>query len=202
MKKIFLVTTVLIAVTTISIVACNSSNEPSTKSEGIDPIAVISQDSLIKRGEYLVTIMGCHDCHSPKIMGPMGPEPDSTKLFSGHPSGMPVAKINQNELNSWVMFNMGLTAFAGPWGLSYAANISSDETGIGNWTEEQFFTAIRKGKYKGLENSRPLLPPMPWTMYRNATDEDLRSIFAFLKSTTPVQNVVPAPVPPDQLSKL
>ena len=56
--------------------------------------------------------------------------------------------------------------------------------------------AIRNGKYKGLENSRPLLPPMPWDMYRNFSDDELKAVFAYLKSTKPIRNIVPAPKPP------
>lgn len=81
-------------------------------------------------------------------------------------------------------------------GGSFAANITSAETGIGNWTKEQFFGAIRKGKYKGLEGSRPLLPPMPWQVYRNMTDTDLNAIFAYLQTTKPIENIVPAPIAP------
>jgi hypothetical protein len=115
---------------------------------------------------------------------------------------LPIAKVDGDVLKSWVLFNQSLTAFVGPWGVSFAANISSDETGIGNWTEEQFFKAIREGKYKGMDNTRPMMPPMPWTQYRTATDEDLRAIFAYLKSTPPVENRVPAPIPPTELAKL
>jgi hypothetical protein len=96
-----------------------------------------------------------------------------------------------NAKKGWVLFAPDLTAAVGPWGMSFSANISSDQTGIGNWTEEQFFRAIREGKSKGLKESRPLLPPMPWAQYRNLKDDDLRAIFAFLKSTKPVENRVP-----------
>ena len=89
------------------------------------------------------------------------------------------------------MFNEDLTSAAGPWGVSFSANITSDSTGLGNWTEAQFFKALREGKFKGLDQSRPLLPPMPWQNLKHLTDEDIRSIFAFLKSTKPVKNVVP-----------
>ena len=58
------------------------------------------------------------------------------------------------------------------------------------------------GKYKGLENSRPLLPPMPWQMYQNMTNEDLRSVFAYLKSLPAIKNVVPAPQSPQHLNDL
>lgn len=180
------------------IVSCNNQNETKSMSVG----SKISKDSMIKRGHYLVTIMGCDDCHSPKKLGPNGPEPDMEKRFSGHPAKMPLGNINPEQLKSWLLFNQGLTAFAGPWGVSYAANITSDESGIGAWTEQQFIKALREGKYKGMDNTRPLLPPMPWTNFSKASDEDLKAIFIYLKSTKPVENVVPAPVAPDRLMSL
>lgn len=86
-------------------------------------------------------------------------------------------------------------------GVSFSANLTSDSTGIGGWTEEQFAKALRQGKSKGLDGNRQLLPPMPWPNYITLTDADMKAIFAYLKSTKPVKNVVPAPIPPDQLNK-
>lgn len=200
MKKISIILAAFTGIVVVAAVACNSSKTESKNNEGIAEVP--SQETLIQRGQYLVTIMGCNDCHSPKIMTPHGPEIDSAHMLSGHPASMPVAKVEPSQLQSWVLFNQNLTAFAGPWGMSFAANLTSDATGIGNWTEAQFFKAIREGKYKGLDNSRPLLPPMPWTMYRNASDDDLRAVFAYLKSTAPVENRVPVPIPPDRIAKL
>jgi cytochrome c553 len=154
-------------------------------------------ESLQKWGEHIVTIAACHDCHTPPKMTPNGPEMDSTRLLSGHPSDWPDPQINRAEMESkGLTVTQSLTAWAGPWGISYAANLTSDSTGTGLWTEQQFFTAIRHGKFKGLPNSRTLLPPMPWTVYKNMTDDELRAIFAYLKSTKPIKNKVPAPKPP------
>jgi hypothetical protein len=98
-----------------------------------------------------------------------------------------------------MLFSDDLTTAVGSWGQSFAANLTSDATGTGNWKEEQFIKAIREGKYKGLDNTRPLLMPMPWFVYKNLTDDDLKSIFAFLQTTNPVNNLVPAPKPFIQL---
>lgn len=155
----------------------------------------LSQEELVKRGDYLVNSIGCDDCHSPKRMGAHEPEIIPELRFSGYPSSKTIQKVDTNTVkNGWMMLGADLTNAVGPWGMSFAANLTSDATGIGNWTEEQFIKALREGKYKGLDNSRPLLPPMPWFVYKNMTDDDLRSIFAYLKSTKPVHNVVPAPI--------
>src|SRR5262249_51460209 len=102
------------------------------------------------RGEYLVAIMGCHDCHTPLKMGERGPEPDLSRALSGHPEQMgalPVSKLPAPWLWAGAPTN---TAFNGPWGVSYAANITSDRnTGLGIWTEEMFVNALRTGKHMG-----------------------------------------------------
>ncbi len=153
-----------------------------------------SQEAL---GEHLVTIAGCHDCHTPKKMGPNGPQLDMENALSGHPSALPIPDLDRSELESkGAAATQTMTAWIGPWGVSFSSNITSDPTGIGNWTEEQFFTALREGKSKGIATNRQMLPPMPYEMFRHMTDEEIRAIFAYLKSTKPVNNVVPEPLPP------
>jgi hypothetical protein len=154
-------------------------------------------ESQVKWGQHLVTVSGCQDCHSPKKMTAMGPEIDSSVMLAGYMGGVPDKEVNRKDLQSkGLAVTRDLTSWIGPWGISYAANLTSDSTGIGNWKEEQFMMALREGKYKGLSNSRPLLPPMPWQMYRNFTDDEIKAIFAFLKTTKPIRNIVPGPTPP------
>jgi mono/diheme cytochrome c family protein len=155
---------------------------------------------IVKRGAYLVEIMGCNDCHSPKRMGTQGPEVIPETKLSGYQANRQLGKVEKEAIkNGWALFNSDLTVGVGPWGATFAANITSDETGIGNWTEEQFKRALTQGKYKGLETSRMLLPPMPWVNYMHMADDDIHAVFQYLKSTKPVQNVVPAPITPDKL---
>lgn len=161
----------------------------------------MSKEELIKKGEYLVSVMGCEDCHSPKVFGPNGPEPDMGKYLSGHPQDAKPEEIKpEMTTGPWVMLSMDGTTAVGPWGVSFSANITSDETGIGNWTEEQFERAFRQGWYKGIEGGRKLLPPMPWPVYSKMKDEDVKAIFYYLKSMKPVKNIVPAAIPPNQLT--
>lgn len=88
-----------------------------------------------------------------------------------------------------------MTAFVGPWGISYASNLTPDrETGIGAWSEKDFMLAMRKGKHLGV--GRPILPPMPWQSVGSLSDPDLRALFAYLKSQPPVKNKVPEYVAP------
>ena len=162
-----------------------------------EELAAVTKEDKIKRGEYLVNTIGCGDCHSPKRMGEKGSEFDPELHLSGYRQATELPPISEDALSKgWMLFSPDLTAAVGPWGVSFAANITSDETGIGNWSLEQFKTAIRKGKYKGMENARDLLPPMPWPNFANLSDEDLEAMFEYLKSTKPVKNVVPAPIPP------
>ena len=193
---------ILKALLVISSVVCcvtpMGCNEPAAMT--LDAAPGPSKEVLIARGKYLTTIGGCNDCHSPKVMTPHGPEPDTTRLFSGHPQAEKLERVIKTK--DWLVMNNGFTAFVGPWGISFAANLSPDDTGIGNWKLEQFKTALRKGKSKGLEHNRDLLPPMPWQMYRHMTDEDIEAVFTYLKSLPPQNNLVPAPVSPQQLEKL
>lgn len=176
------------------------------KEKEYDPIPEekeLSGKDYQQRGEYLVKSIGCMDCHSPKKMGEKGPEVMTELHLSGYPSNRELPKIDTANLkNGWMLMNQDLTAAVGPWGVSFASNITSDDTGIGNWSLEQFKTALTKGKFKGLENGRDLLPPMPWQNFANLTNEDLRAIYTYLQSTKPVNNVVPNPIPPAEISNL
>lgn len=201
MKKVsfILIITVLCGAFFLSQCSDNSSTKTNNQK---DTILVGSQanggyESPEKWGEHLVMVGGCGDCHSPKKMGAHGPEEDSTLLLSGHPAKMPPPDVDRAAMESkGMVVTQTLTAWVGPWGISYSANITSDTTGIGMWSEEQFIYALRNGKFKGLPNSRPLLPPMPWHAIRNHTDDELKAIFAYLKSTKPIENVVPPAAPP------
>jgi cytochrome c553 len=152
--------------------------------------------SRVERGAYLVRAMGCHDCHTPWKPGPKGPEPDMSRALSGHPADV-VMPPPPKPQGLWIWNGAATnTAFAGPWGVSFTANLTPDpETGLGRWTAETFITALRTGRHEG--KGRPILPPMPWPMIRNLDDEDLRSVFAFLQSLPPVRNHVPTPVDPE-----
>ena len=152
----------------------------------------------VKRGAYVVSIASCNDCHTPLKMGPKGPEPDLTRMLSGHPADM-VMPPAPKPTGAWLWSGAATnTAFAGPWGVSYAINLTPDATGLGNWTEAMFVEAMRTGKHGGV--GRPILPPMPWQALAAMTDADLKAVFAYLRSIKPIKNVPPpamvAPPPP------
>jgi len=160
-----------------------------------------SSKEQIKRGEYLVIFGGCNDCHSPKLMTPKGPQPDPARLLSGYqanaplPPPPPAGTIGPNP-NQWAaVINADFTAWLGPWGVSYAANLTPDTaTGIGGWTVDQFIQTIRTGKHLGV--GRPILPPMPVDNIAVLSERDLRAMFAYLKSIKAIKNQVPPPTPP------
>ena len=168
-------------------------------SPGAPPAPASAADSArMDRGAYLVRAMGCHDCHTPWTMGPRGPEPDMSRALTGHPADavLPPPPTLPSGPWTWVASETN-TAFAGPWGVSFTANLTPDpETGLGNWTGDIFIQAIRTGRHEG--KGRPLLPPMPAAMIRNLHDEDLLSIFAYLQSLKPVRNRVPQPIDPPE----
>jgi mono/diheme cytochrome c family protein len=149
--------------------------------------------TAIARGKHLVDSMGCHDCHTPFKMGPNGPEPDMTRALSGHPAEMKMPPPPA-PIGPWIgSFAATMTAWSGPWGISYTANLTPHkENGLGAWTEQQFIETLRTGRHLG--RGREILPPMPWTAYKNVTDPDIKAIFAYLRSLPPNANKVPPPV--------
>jgi len=164
-----------------------SAGAPESASASTDPAA---------RGSYLVHAMGCADCHTPWKMGANGPEQDMSRWLSGHQEEHVFPPAPKLPEGPWVATVSGtMTAWSGPWGTSFTANLTPDvETGLGAWTFEQFRDAIRSGRHQG--RGRPILPPMPWFAIKNLTDEDLGNVFAYLQSLPPIRNRVPEPVPP------
>lgn len=148
------------------------------------------------RGQYLVNTSGCMDCHTPLKMGANGPEPDLTRLLSGHPEGLDMPPVPALPEGPWLVISSATnTAWAGPWGVSFTANITPDpDTGMGKWTERDFIATIRTGRHLGV--GRAVLPPMPNAVYRHFTDADLGAIFAYLRTIPPIKNRVPEPRPP------
>lgn len=171
---------------------CQPADMPQAEASAPSPAAQVADP--VERGRYLVTVTGCNDCHTPFKMGEHGPEPDMTRMLAGHPQNlaMPPAPAAQGP---WIWSGAATnTAFAGPWGVSYASNLTPEpNTGLGIWTEDLFIKALRTGKHWG--QARPILPPMPWQGYARMTDDDLKAIYAYLRTIPPVVNTVPESVP-------
>ena len=145
----------------------------------------------VERGRYLVTVQDCNGCHTPFKNG----EPDMTRMLMGHPQDVRVTAGPTLPAGFSTAINDTNTAWAGPWGVSFTTNLTPDRaTGIGAWSEQNFVDAIRLGKKSGV--GRQLLPPMPWKMYANLTDDDLKSLFAYLKTVKPIANRVPNAIQP------
>jgi hypothetical protein len=156
--------------------------------------------SPAERGKYLATAGGCGDCHSPKTFTAAGPVPDTTRLLSGYPSRAKLPEIPKGILGpaQWgAITTNDMTAWAGSWGVSFAYNLTPHPaTGIGNWDETLFIQSLRTGKFMG--TSRDMLPPMPWQELGSMKDDDLKAIFSYLKSLPPIENEIPASLPPSQ----
>jgi mono/diheme cytochrome c family protein len=152
----------------------------------VDPVA---------RGKYLVTTMVCNDCHTPWTMTANGPGPDMTRMLSGHPADLKLP-APPAATDAWpTIASASMTAWSGPWGISYTANLTPDrETGLGAWTADEFVQTLRTGRHQG--RGREILPPMPWPFIGQLTDDDLRAMFAYLQSVPAVKNKVPTPEPP------
>ena len=124
-----------------------------------------AQSDLVKRGDYLVNgLLTCGNCHTPK--GPTGDIME--KAFSG-----------------------GLSWDEPPFKVT-ASNITQDkETGIGNYTDAQLKTVLRKGiKANGI----PIAMVMPSGFYEIMTDRDLDAVVAYLRTLKPIKNKVADPI--------
>jgi len=151
----------------------------------------------VKRGAYLAAYGGCSDCHTPKVFTAQGPMPDTTRILAGHPADAKVPDVPAGLLGptGWAAASTAdFTTWVGPWGVSFAANLTPDGTGLASWSEDAFVATMRTGKRFGV--GRPLLPPMPWYSLAGLTDDDLKAIFAYLRTLKPVHNSVPGPIPP------
>lgn len=192
--------TVLFAATLSTYVALLGVKAYSVAPEAQDAPAVKppANDARVERGAHLVRTMGCNDCHTPWKLGPRGPEPDMSRALTGHPEDliMPAAPALPPGPWAWTAAATN-TAFAGPWGVSFTANLTPDpETGLGKWTESMFIQTMKTGRHEG--KGRKLLPPMPFPIVAALSDEDIRSLFAYLQSLPPVRNRVPQPIDPPE----
>lgn len=195
MKKVFFIVTTVAIFSLILIFQFGCMEESKTKP--------LTQEEMVALGKYIVTTSGCDDCHTPKIFTENGPVFDTTRRFSGFPEGevLPAIDMSMIQPGMWSMTDKHLAAWVGPWGISYASNLTPDKaTGIGTMTEEMFVKCLREGKYMGV--GRPLLPPMPWDVYGKKTDQDLKAIYAYFMSVAPIKNLVPQPIPPDQVGTM
>jgi cytochrome c553 len=163
---------------------------------GAGPETTAGKKAQIARGEYLVEIMGCHDCHTPAKMGPNGPEQDRSRALSGHPEQLVMPPAPALPPGPWVAsIAATFTAFASPGGTVFTRNLTPDkETGLGDWTVEEFIATMKTGRERG--KGRPVLPPMPVQNLRALSDSDIRSLFAYLQSIPPIKNRIPQPIEP------
>jgi mono/diheme cytochrome c family protein len=141
----------------LGVVALNAGAEPTGR--------------LAARGKYLVTIMGCGDCHTPGYF--LG-KPDFAHALSGSDVGFEIP---------------GLGTFVAP-------NLTPDkETGLGNWTDKQIVAAITTGKRP---DGRMLAPIMPWRDFAALTSSDAQAVAVYLKSLQPIGHKVPGPFGPTE----
>jgi len=128
------------------------------------PVTSPDPSDHVKYGQYLVTIGGCGECHTPQERG------------------QPVAGFEY--AGGWVM--------KGPWGEVSTANITPDPSGISYYDEALFLQVMRTGYVK----ARKLNSIMPFGSYKNLTDDDLKAIFAYLRTVKPVKHRVDNTEPP------
>jgi mono/diheme cytochrome c family protein len=204
MKTLDLKTLVLFASANLAL-ACQPSPEtdppnPPKPATAAQPKHSDVPASLIARGERLVTLGACADCHTPSRPGPNGPVWDQSRKLSGHPEDLVMPPAPTLPPGPWIaVMGATMTAWSGPWGTSFTANLTPDpETGLGNWTTEDFIATMRTGRHMG--KGRKVLPPMPIAILNEYSDEELTAVFAYLQSLPPIKNRVPTPIEPVALA--
>jgi hypothetical protein len=167
------------------------------------PPAADTRAELVRQGETLVRLGGCGDCHTPVRFDEKrgAPSPIPGRLLSGHPAGAadPAGDPGRGDQ---AVIGATFTSFRLPFGVVYSANLTPDlETGIGGWSEAEFIATMRTGHHRG--KGRPVLPPMPWQNLAQQPEQNLRAVFAYLRSVPAVNNRVPAPsVPPEVVASI
>jgi cytochrome c553 len=156
--------------------------------------SVESQSDMVQRGKYLVDTVGaCGHCHTPRA----GAEYNMDMYLAGHPANAPYPRYNFSMMQQgiFVLTSPQMSAFSGPFGTSFASNLTSDkETGLGEWTEKMFIDAMRTGHHQGNTSNRKIFPPMPTKHYAQMSDTDLKAIWAYLRTIKPVKNEVSPPL--------
>lgn len=132
----------------------------------LDRPVVADLSTPARRGEYLTTIAVCADCHSP--MNDQGVRTPGMD-FAG---GTTIRFAGSKEASS--------------------ANLTPAVNGIPYYSEELFIETLRTGRVR----ERKLNDMMPWRFYRNMTDQDLKDIFAYLKTLKPIEHYVDNAMPP------
>jgi mono/diheme cytochrome c family protein len=130
-----------------------------------EPVPAPDVSTPEKRGKYLVTIIGCTDCHT-----------------SQDDQGQPLPGMG--FAGGFIM--------EGPWGRVASSNITPDPSGIPYYDLALFTQVFRTGYAK----SRPINQIMPWTSFREMTDEDIAAMFSYIKTLKPVMHRVDNTEPP------
>lgn len=174
-----IVSTIIILLT-LCLVAIGQANADKPADE---PVQLAQASDQVAHGEYLVTIAGCLECHTPFQEQYM----DFANL--NHEQARTLAFFVRSALDDNRLFAGGRVFDLGPAGIVTARNLTSDiETGIGAWSDEEIKLAIRAGVS---QDGRRLIPVMPYPLFNNMAESDLDAIVAYLRTLPPVRNEIP-----------
>jgi len=169
---IFIVFTLLIAVTTVLVVAQDD--------DEVNEFGMTGEE-MIERGEYLAHISGCVACHSPLSEDYMTEELTLEQLQTIGLAYEDAQDIEDGLLSGGREFPLG------PAGVLVSPNLTPHETGLGDWTDEEIEAALRIGVNK---DGRRLHPLMPYLNYFGWPESDMQAMIQYLKSIPAVENEV------------
>ena len=123
----------------------------------IDSVTAPDKAMTVEYGAYLAgPVAHCLECHTP--LGPTGPMLDTD-------------------------LGRGGFEFHGPWGLSVAANITSHEDGLADYSDDDIKTMVTQGRSP---DGEPMMPPMPYGYFARMDAQDLDAIVLYLRSLPPL----------------
>ena len=171
----------------------------STKAEAekLQAMAAVTggRAAQVERGQYLVTVGGCNDCHTPWKMGPERARARRDAHALGAPAGPRHRPAGVGRGAVGMTAAATNTAWSGAWGVSFTANLTPDD--------EHRHRRLDRGHLHQDHADRPPLGPVTAdpaadavVQLRQDDRRGPRAIFAYLQSIPPIQNRVPEPLPP------
>jgi mono/diheme cytochrome c family protein len=140
-------------------------------------ISIKADTAMLERGDYLFNaVLGCPVCHSERNWDLIG-APPVPPIGGGRPCYSSADKPP------------GMAGFDGFPGTVCFRNITPHPTGVGQWSDGELMRAIREGINK---DGKTLFPTMPYFIYADLADEDVKAVIAYLRTLPAVDRDLPA----------
>ena len=141
----------------------------------------MTEEEMLDRGEYLSHLAACVSCHTPQKEEYLGEDIPVEQLRQIGLSFTDTQDTENKLLAGGREFSLG------PFGVLSSMNLTPDETGLGDWTDEEIEAALRIGINR---DGRRLHPLMPYPNFFNWAESDMEALIMYLRSIPAVENEV------------